>query len=172
MDVNRYVKMLKLTKTPGARSCPIKIPCLHLKLREVTKGPRQVPTGRGQDLNPDLQHSFQSITLLLFKVEHSQQFGKWRPSYWETISYIKAYWISLVFWKYFGQLFMMMLLLLISCLESLGHLFFFSLPNISFLTSTLFTQKQVMWSTAHFYIVLENAWGGWEKRLQLQAMWF
>lgn len=62
MDVNRYVKMLKLTKTPAARSCPIKIPCLHPKLREVMKGPRPVHTGKGQDLNPDLQHSFQSIT--------------------------------------------------------------------------------------------------------------
>lgn len=163
--------MLPLTKTPGARSCPIKIPCFCLKLREVTKGPGQVPTGRGQDLNPDLQHSFQSIALLLFKVEHSQQFGKRRPSYWGTISYTKVYWISLAFWKSSGQLFMMMLLLLISCLDYLGHLFF-SLPNISFLTSTLFTQKQVIWSTAHFYTVLENARGGWETRLQLQAMWF
>lgn len=109
--------------------------------------------------------------LLLFKVEHSQQFGKWRPSYWETISYIKAYWISLVFWKYFGQLFMMMLLLLISCLESLGHLFF-SPFLISLSSQVLNYPKASNVKHAHFYIVLENAWGGWEKRLLLRAMWF
>lgn len=47
----------------GPRSWPIKIPCLHLRLREVTQGLAQNPTSRSQDSNPDLLHSSQSIPL-------------------------------------------------------------------------------------------------------------
>lgn len=69
---------------------------------------------------------------------------------------------SLGSWKYFGQLSMMMLLLLFSYLDYPSHLFLF-LPTISFLTSTLFTQKKVTSRVAHFYVVLENAEGGGRK---------
>lgn len=66
MDVNGYVESVACHHWPRqlrATSCPIKIPHLHVRLREVTQALVQNPTSRGQDLNPGCQLSFQSIAL-------------------------------------------------------------------------------------------------------------
>lgn len=68
MDGSGYVESVVCHHWPRqlrATSCPIKIPHLHLRLREVTQGLAQNATSRsgGQDLNPGWQRYFQSIAL-------------------------------------------------------------------------------------------------------------